>query len=156
MNRIILIALIAIVLGVPQNNSRANLPYNWQHNADIDTVDTNSIVFRDTLFSIVTDSLSHDFGEISIRGTYTLIKYFKYIGNDTVHITRVWTGDPHYICKYPQEPLVSGKIYSMSVCFYFGGRRGRFQKTMGFNLSNDKVISFRFSGTEVPEKKDEK
>lgn len=156
MNKTIAITLITMLFCGWQNNSFADVSYSNQNKTRADSIDTNSIVFRDTLYNMATDSLTHDLGKISIRGTYTLLKYFKYIGTDTVSITRAWTSDPHYICKYPQEPLVSGKIYSMSVCFYFGGQQGQFQKVMGFNLSNGAVVSFRFSGTVVPEEKNEK
>ena len=60
--------------------------------------DSTLINFRDTSYSFVTDSLSHDFGNIPHLPD-KLVKYFKYTGNDSVRIVRAWTGDPHYICK---------------------------------------------------------
>ncbi len=107
--------------------------------------DKSSVVFKDTLFSIATDSFSNDLGEIPMVNN-EIFKYFKYIGRDTVVITRTWTGDPHIICEYPREPLINGKVYVIKFCFWHQGRQGRFHKIMGFDLSNGERINYTFKG----------
>lgn len=99
-------------------------------------------IFRDTAGTIATDSFVHDLGSIP-KVNNTLVKFFKYTGKEPAFITRTWTGDPHFICEYPHEPLVKGKIYSFTVCFA-QTVPGVFNKTMGFDLSNGERISFVF------------
>jgi len=113
------------------------------------TFEPNSIVFKDTTFSIVTDSLSHDLGDIPAINN-KLVKWFKYIGKEPVIIVKAWTNDPHFICEYPNEPLINGNIYSFTVCFSNHGRVGRLDKLMGFYLSSGERISFRFKANVIP------
>ncbi len=116
-----------------------------QENIYGEIANPENIVFRDTVDGFAFDSLTHNLGivpNINVK----LIKYFKYVGQDTVYIRRAWTGDPHYICRYPNEPLVYGKIYTFEVCFSFQSRQGPMWKQMGFELSNDKRINFLFKG----------
>ena len=115
------------------------------------TFNQNSIVFKDNIFTIVTDSLSHNLGDIPPINN-KLVKFFKYIGEKPAYITRAWTGDPHFICEYPKEPLIKGKIYSFTVCFSNQGRVGSFNKVMGFNLSSGERIPFTFKGNVVSAK----
>lgn len=122
---------------------------NGQENRAGNNADTNSKVFSDTVLSIVSDSLRHDLGEIPMNNN-KLTKYFKYIGKVPSTITRTWTGDPHFICDYPHEPLIPGKIYSLTICFWNEGRTGFFETVMGFDLSNGEHISFQFRGTVLP------
>jgi len=112
------------------------------------TFDPNYIVFKDTIFSIVTDSLSHDLGDIPAVNN-KLVKWFKYIGKEPVVIVKAWTNDPHFICGYPKEPLINGEIYSFTVCFSNNGRAGHFNKIMGFDLSSGERISFRFKANVI-------
>lgn len=105
----------------------------------------NQRVYADTLHGIVTDSFSHDLGDIPMVNN-KLVKYFNYTGPDTLFILRTWTGDPHYICDHPKGPIVKGKDYSITVCFWNEGRTGLFHQTMGFELSNGKSIVFVFKG----------
>lgn len=105
----------------------------------------DSIVFRDNVNGWRADSMTHNLG-IMPPVNIALFKYFKYVGDDTVTITGAWTGDPHYICEYPRDTLVKGKIYSFNVCFYFQGGLGYFNKMMGFNLSNGQKIAYEFEG----------
>jgi hypothetical protein len=105
----------------------------------------NGKIFADTLQDIATDSFSHDLGNIPMLNN-KLNKSFIYTGMDTVFIIRTWTGDPHYICEYPKGPIVKGKFYFFTVCFWNEGRPGLFHKTMGFELSNGKRIAFIFKG----------
>lgn len=108
--------------------------------------DTNSIIFADTLNNFVTDSLIHDIGLVP-QNIARLTKYFKYTGTEGTYIEKAWTGDPHYICEYPQEELIPGKIYSFEVCFCMINRPGNFSRYMGFYLSNGSIITFLFKGT---------
>lgn len=111
-----------------------------------------NIVFKDTLHNLAFDSLQHNLGEITPVNT-TIIKYFKYIGSKPLFITRTWTNDPHYICKYPKGMLEKGKVYSFQVCFWHQGRSGVLSKMMGFKLSNGKTIRFTFAGKYVKAQK---
>ncbi len=108
---------------------------------------SDTIEFRDTQYSLVADSFSNNMGIIPPTKP-RLVKHFKYIGTDSlsVFITRTWTTDPHYICKFPREPLIPGEIYELTICFWHQNRIGAFQKTMGINLSNGERITFRFKG----------
>jgi hypothetical protein len=115
-------------------------------NVKINSMDT--ILFRDTVSKVQIDSLSHNLGVVLPANT-TLVKYFKYTGTDTVFIDGTWTGDPHYICKYPEGPLISNKIYTITICFNLQGREGLFAKQMGFHLSNGTKVDFLFKGTVV-------
>lgn len=116
-------------------------------------LDTTSITFRDTIFNIAFDSTSHNLGNIiptNENENNELVKKFKYLGADTIYIRKAWTGDPHFICEYPQEPLITNKIYSFTVCFFHKGRQGTLYKHMGFNLSDGKKITFKFTGVYLP------
>ncbi|MBC7865307.1 MAG: DUF1573 domain-containing protein [Bacteroidia bacterium] len=106
-----------------------------------------SIIFRDTLFQFVTDSFNHNLGTIPSSYKNKLVKHFKYVGEEPAIIIRAWTHDPHYICEWPKEPLEKNKIYSFTVCFFFEGRNGSFEKQMGFDLTNGKKITYKFCGT---------
>lgn len=105
--------------------------------------------FTDTLFYFVTDSFRHNVGQIKPVNT-KLRKPFKYIGTEPAIISRAFTGDPHFICEYPKEVLVPGKVYWMTVCFWHESRRGKFVKHMGFELTNGQHITFEFSGEVLP------
>jgi len=114
-------------------------------------VDSINVTFKDTVFNIAFDSIAHNLGKIvPTNENNTLVKYFKYIGKEPIVITRVWTGDPHFICEYPREPLIPNKIYSFTVCFWHKERQGKLHKRMGFNLSDGNIITFTFSGTYLP------
>lgn len=71
--------------------------------------------------------------------------YFK-VGNEDLEITRAFTGDPHYIDKYPKGILIAGNIYSYCVRFHFQDRYGPYNKTMGFEFSNGEFAYFAFKG----------
>ena len=105
----------------------------------------DSIVFRDSLNGWTTDSIDHNIGIVP-PVDIILVKYFKYIGNDTVTIKSAWTGAPHFINSYPLEPLVKGKIYSFTVSFFLAGMNRYFEKAMGFELSNGQRICYYFKG----------
>jgi hypothetical protein len=114
-------------------------------------IDTLNMTFKDTLFNLAFDSIAHNLGYIvPTNENNRIVKYFKYIGTEPISISRAWTGDPHYICSYPYEPLKPNKIYSFTVCFWHEGRWGTMSKTMGFYLSNGQRISFRFKGIYLP------
>ena len=120
------------------------------------TPDYEAVVFRDTVYNIAFDSLSNDLGNIIPSNAHNrFIKHFKYIGTDSIRIAAAWTSDPHFICEYPQEYLVPGKIYSCTVCFWHEERQGVMHKTMGFDLSDANRITFTFTGKYLPISKDE-
>jgi len=138
---LIISILITIIISCSVGN-RKNLTENKP-------IQKDTLLFLDTMFNIVTDSFANNMGRVTSFDK-RLIKYFKYIGNDTVSIVRTWTGDPHFICEYPHEPLIKNQIYSIEICFSFTGNKGTFNKTMGFNLTNGDIIIFRFKGEIVP------
>lgn len=144
MKKIFLLLVLAIAFG--KTIAQSYIP--------VDLTKVDSIVFADTLGTIVTDFFVHDFGKIDHLPN-RFVKYFKYIGKEPGVIVRTWTGDPHYICNYPQEPLFYGKIYAITICF--SDRKGGMNKLMGFNLSDGQVIKFNFKGEVLwPELKTEK
>lgn len=106
--------------------------------------------FQDTLLNFVTDSFHHHFGKIPSEN-FNLRKPFKYIGKDTVFILEGTTTDPHFICEFPKEKLIPGKVYSVKFCFWHQNRSGPFNKTMGLHLNNGQHINFVFTGEVVPE-----
>ena len=110
------------------------------------TSNPDSVVFRDTFHGWVADSFVNNMGEVRQEPSTYLIKHFKYIGKDTVWITNAFTNDPHYICQWPKEMLIPGKVYAFKVCFTFQGRPGSFNKVMGFHLSNGISITYRVEG----------
>ena len=71
--------------------------------------------------------------------------YFK-VGNDDLEIIRAFTGDPHYIDKYPRGVLLAGNIYSYSVRFHFQDRYGPYTKVMGFEFKNGEFAFLTFKG----------
>lgn len=109
--------------------------------------DVSTIIFKDTLSNLAFDSSTTRLYAMQ-KGQYRLVKYFKYVGDSAVVITKAWTNDPHYICDYPTEPLIPGKVYAFSTCFSFFP--GQFQKRMGFNLSNGEVITLIYKGSVLP------
>ena len=108
---------------------------------------SEDIVFRDTVYNLAFDSLKHDFGKIKpeTESKY-LLKHFKYIGTKPLSIVKAWTGDPHYICKYPKEELLPNKVYEFTVCFSHKGRLGKMHKQMGFDLSDGNRVFMLFKG----------
>ena len=114
-------------------------------------VSSDNIIFKDTLFNIAFDSITHNLGLIEpTNKNNRVVQHFKYVGTDTIFIARAWTGDPHYICEYPNEPLVPDTIYSYTICFWHKGRQGRMNKRMGFLLSNGNRIILKFKGEYSP------
>ncbi|MFM2316579.1 MAG: hypothetical protein RLZZ155_911 [Bacteroidota bacterium] len=71
--------------------------------------------------------------------------YFK-VGSDSLEIAQPYTGDPHYIDKYPRGILQTGIIYSYSVRFHFQDRYGPYHKVMGFKFTNGEFGYFTFKG----------
>ena len=103
----------------------------------------------DTLHGTGTDSFVYDLGNVPMTN-FTIVKYFVYEGPANASIVRTLTGDPHYICKYPEGPLTKGTKYSFSICFANATKSGVFNKTMGFVYSNGAQVKFVFKGTVLP------
>lgn len=120
-------------------------------------MDITNITFRDTIFNIAFDSISHHLGNIvPSNKNNRLVKYFKYIGKEPIFIKKTWTSDPHFICEYPKELLMPNKIYSFTICFWHQDRQGNMTKVMGFDLSDGNRISLKFTGTYIPIEKIDK
>ena len=112
----------------------------------ITSAQTQNIVLKDTIGDFVFDALVTEMGTVPQKNS-NLVKYFKYIGSDSVIIFRAWTGDPHYICEYPAlQILKKDSIYSFAVCFWHQNRQGQFHKIMGFDFSNGQRVSLVFKG----------
>ncbi|MFM7709351.1 MAG: hypothetical protein ACKO5C_00405 [Ferruginibacter sp.] len=115
--------------------------------AQTDPSSFTKFTFRDTIHNLVFDSLRNDMGEVEpVNVNNQMVKHFIYLGDEPVFITSQKSGDPHFICDYPQEPIVRGKVYSFTVCFWFQNGRGHFNKQMMLELNNGKQIFFTFKG----------
>jgi hypothetical protein len=116
------------------------------------TAKQSNIIFRDTVGNFVFDSVSHNLGrKVFAPGNQSLVKHFKYIGKNPVIIASAFTSDPHYICKYPTEPLKTGQVYSFTVCFTT--IVGVMYKVMGFVLPDEQRISLTFKAEGLPASK---
>ena len=103
---------------------------------------------QDTITIFTRDTYKHDFGDIPMEN-FRLFKYFRYTGPDSIFITRAWTSDPHFICKWPREPLINGKVYLLHFCFWHEDRPGKFYKIMGLDFSSGQRVSFVFEGNVI-------
>ncbi len=104
-------------------------------------------VFRDTIADFVFDSLNNDLGEVEpVNINNRRTKRFIYLGEEPVSIVDQQSGDPHFICDYPIEPLKKGIVYSITICFWFQNGQGRFNKTMALRLSNGRLLFFTYKG----------
>ena len=107
----------------------------------------NGQTFRDTVGEFVFDSLKHDLGKIKLEDNPRyIIKYFKYIGKDTAKITKAYTSDPHYICKWPVEDLLPGMVYSYTICISPQRYIGLWNKHMGFVFSDGTTMMIDLRG----------
>lgn len=104
--------------------------------------------FKDTIYHLAFDSTCHQVAAIQKPCNFHLVKKMKNIGDHPIIISSVFTSDPHFICDYPLEPLLPGKTYEYKVCFTFPVIRGmqRWNKDMGFILSNGEIIHLKFNG----------
>ena len=106
-----------------------------------------SFQFKDTVYNFVFDSVNNDLGLVEpVNINNRMIKHFIYTGDTPVIISGTKTSDPHFICDYPKEPIVKGKVYAFTVCFYFENGKGVFNKVMSLELSDGRSIYFRFKG----------
>ena len=106
-----------------------------------------NLVFRDTIADFVFDSLDNDLGDVApVNTNNRRTKRFMYLGAEPVFIVGQQSGDPHFICDYPKEPLKKGVVYSITVCFWFQNGKGRFNKTMSLKLSNGQLLFFKYKG----------
>jgi hypothetical protein len=118
-------------------------------------IEQDSLIFSDTLwlktisnertknFLLVTEN-PYIWNNTPRQNCYKTF-YFK-VGNEDLEITRAFTGDPHYIDKYPRGVLLAGNIYSYSVRFHFQDRYGPYHKMMGFKFTNGEFGYFSFKG----------
>ena len=104
----------------------------------------SKIVFKDTINDFVVDSSFHNLGQIS-SNYFEIVKYYKYIGDDTVSINNI-NDDPHFISFFNQTKLVKNQVYQFTALFHFDSIEGGFNSKMGFELSNGKKVMFEFTG----------
>jgi hypothetical protein len=107
----------------------------------------STIVFKDTIGEFLVDSLFNDLGEITYRNK-SIIKYFKYIGDDTIHLVNI-NDDPHFITEFTDYNLVKNQVYQFNVIFNFNSINDKFNSSMGFQLSNGEKIMFEFTGAYI-------
>ncbi len=110
----------------------------------------SKIVFKDTLHNFVLDSSFHNLGKITTKG-YEIRKYFKYIGNEQVHLSNI-NDDPHFITQYNQTNLEKNRVYEFTVIFSLENIQGEFSSKMGFELSNGDKLMFNFIGNHIENK----
>ncbi len=120
-----------------------------QQKERLDT-DTSLVQFKDTIDVLAFDSATHILPSVTIhQGNFSIVKHFKNIGHHPVFIESTYTTDPHFICNYPQEPIMPGKTYAFKICFTFGSGSAfnyHWRKTMGFVLSDSTRIPLQFEG----------
>jgi hypothetical protein len=106
------------------------------------------IIFRDTVEMLAFDSATHSLSTTNKTVNFRIVKHFKNIGQSPVIISQAFTSDPHFICEYPREPMIQGKVYAFKVCFTFTSSSVDYhwKKTMGFILSDEKRIDLHFEG----------
>lgn len=101
---------------------------------------------QDTLLpEIVFDAKALELGLLPQENMRVTIP-FVYLGKEPQLISRVWTGDPHYVCKYPQEPLMPGKEYTLTVCFWLRDRPGPMNRNVTLWLANGRAFVCRLRG----------
>lgn len=105
----------------------------------------NGLIFGDTSALFVCDSFQNNMGLVNPDNSH-FSKAIKYIGPDSIFIVKSYTNDPHFICEYPKGPLTSGHVYLVKFCFFHKNGVGVFNKNMGFILSNNEKVKFRFRG----------
>ena len=105
-----------------------------------------AIVFKDTVGPFAFDSITNNLGNRIESENIKMVKHFKYIGKDTIFIKKQISGDPHFICDFPKEPIIPQRVYSFSICFWHKNQRGYLNKTMCLDFSNEKSVCFYFKG----------
>lgn len=106
------------------------------------------IFFKDTIYHLAIDSTFHRIADIQKPCNFHIEKKMKNIGDSPILLSHVFTSDPHFICEYPTEPILPGKIYSFKVCFTFSVIKGmrEWREVMGFVLTTGEVINLKFQG----------
>jgi len=131
------------------------LGFSQGFNENFVKIEQDSLIFSDTLWlKTISGDRTKNFllltenpyvWENTPRQNCYKTFYFK-VGNEDLEISRAFTGDPHYIDKYPRGVLKAGNIYSYSVRFHFQDRYGPFTKVMGFEFKNGEFAFLTFKG----------
>lgn len=106
----------------------------------------SAIIFKDTIEGFVFDSINNRLGDRIESQNTKMIKHFKYLGKDTLFINKQSSGDPHFICEFPNGPIFPHKTYSFAICFWHQHQKGYLNKTMSLEFSNGKQVFFNFKG----------
>lgn len=124
-------------------------------NANHVKIEQDSLIFSDTLWlKTISGERTQNFllltenpyvWENTPRQNCYKTFYFK-VGNKDLEIYRAFTGDPHYMDKYPRGILKAGNIYSYSVRFHFQDRYGPYTKVMGFEFQDGEFAFLTFKG----------
>ena len=111
----------------------------------------SEIILKDTIGDFVFDALVTEMDTVEQRNV-NLVKYFKYIGSDSVRINNARTSDPHIFTNYPHNQILQkDSVYSFALTFPFRGRAGLFNKTGTFEFSNGQMVVLRFKAFVKPE-----
>ena len=106
----------------------------------------NNVILKDTIGEFVFDALVTEMGTVP-QENINWVKYFKYIGADSVVITKAKTSDPHVFKSYPRDQILQkDSIYSFGLTFPFESysRGGYFNKSAVFEFSNGQRVNLRF------------
>jgi hypothetical protein len=118
-------------------------------------IEQDSLIFSDTLWlKTISNERTKNFllvtenpylWENTPRQNCYKTFYFK-VGNEDLEIIRAFSGDPHYIDKYPRGVLLAKTVYSYCVRFHFQDRYGPYTKVMGFEFKDGEFAYFTSKG----------
>ena len=81
--------------------------------------------------TLILEQTEYDFGRINeTNGRVSVVFKFKNTGQNPLVISNVRTSCGCVSAKWPKEPILQGKVGSITVTFNPVGRPGRFQKTI--------------------------
>lgn len=145
--KIILISIGLLLLSFIKDNQSYRIHSQLKEN-----IDTSNIVFRDTIYNLVFDSLTHNLGDIDTPhiNNSKIVKYFKYIGKQPLIMGRPQRGgEPSHICNYPLGVLIPNKVYSLSFCLMHQGKKGKMAKIFTILLSDGNTLEITFKGNHL-------
>ena len=109
------------------------------------------IVLKDTIGDFIFDALITEMDTVEQKDI-NLVKYFKYIGFDSVKINDARTPDPHMFTNYPHKQILQkDSVYSFALAFPFRGRPGIFSKMGVIEFSNKQTVVLWFKAFVKPD-----
>jgi hypothetical protein len=120
------------------------------------TAKPDTLFFNDTIQGVSLEGVKRNVFLIRSESTFDWNKspqencqgefYFKIISNEEILIKKSFTGDPHFINRYPNEEIFPNEIYSFTVSFSFQSRPGPYNKVLGFELADGTRFYMKFVG----------